>query len=114
MVVENPSLHRLFLRIDEGGQIPLAFSLKQCYPNPFNPKTTIEFDLPNPARVSLKVYDLLGKEVAVLAENRDYEAGTYTLQFDASAYASGVYFYRLAASSRENTYQKVLKMILLR
>ncbi|TLY27309.1 MAG: T9SS type A sorting domain-containing protein, partial [Ignavibacteria bacterium] len=114
MLVENPALHRLFLRIDEGRQIPVAFSLKQCYPNPFNPRTTIEFDIPNPARVSLIVYDLLGKEVAVLAENRDYDSGTYTLQFDASPYASGVYFYRLTARSRENMYQKVLKMILLR
>ena len=92
----------------------MAFSLKQCYPNPFNPRTTIEFDIPNPARVSLIVYDLLGKEVAVLAENRNYDSGTYTLQFDASPYASGVYFYRLTARSRENMYQKVLKMILLR
>jgi hypothetical protein len=78
--------------------LPAAFSLRQNYPNPFNPVTTISYDLPANAAVKLTVYDLLGREVAVLAEGVQ-EAGTHDVVFDASGYPSGVYFYRIEAGA---------------
>lgn len=88
---------------------PYSFLLFQNYPNPFNPSTTISFTIPNSEFVSLKVYDVLGKEVATLV-NEEKLAGTYDVQFDATGFSSGVYFYRLV--SGENTMTK--KMVLLR
>lgn len=76
--------------------VPEEFSLSQNYPNPFNPRTTIEFDLPVSADVRLIVYDLLGREVSVLVNERK-NAGTHKVEFDASTLASGVYLYRLTA-----------------
>ncbi|MCX6162627.1 MAG: T9SS type A sorting domain-containing protein [Ignavibacteriae bacterium] len=74
--------------------IPASYKLEQNYPNPFNPVTKINFALPKAGFVSLKVYDMLGREVAVLvSENRI--AGSHTVDFDASALQSGVFFYRL-------------------
>jgi len=76
--------------------IPRAFVLEQNYPNPFNPSTTIKFELPKASLVSLSVYDILGREVSVLVNERR-DAGVYEVKFDGSALASGVYFYRLQA-----------------
>ncbi len=78
------------------GALPSGFSLDQNYPNPFNPSTSIRFQVPEPGRVSLKVYSLLGQEVATLVDDVR-PAGTYLATFDARALASGVYFYRLDA-----------------
>jgi hypothetical protein len=76
--------------------LPKEFRLGQNYPNPFNPSTTIEFALPRSAFVTLKVYNLLGEEVATLiSENR--LAGFHKLNWDARSLASGVYLYRLEA-----------------
>ncbi|HMS65898.1 MAG TPA: T9SS type A sorting domain-containing protein [Ignavibacteria bacterium] len=74
--------------------IPDNFSLKQNYPNPFNPTTNIEFAISGSGFVSLKIYDILGKEVAALV-NENLNSGTYNYRFDASALNSGVYFYSL-------------------
>jgi hypothetical protein len=77
---------------------PHNFSLEQNYPNPFNPSTRIQYSLENAAQVSLKVYNLLGQDVATLVNDRQ-EAGNYTVPFNAIKFSSGVYFYRLEAGS---------------
>ena len=76
--------------------VPSTYALDQNYPNPFNPSTTISYALPADAHVTLKVYDVLGKEVRTLV-NEDSKAGTYETRFDASGLAGGVYLYRLQA-----------------
>jgi hypothetical protein len=77
------------------GQEPDAYTLYQNYPNPFNPTTTIEFDLLDQAVVTLKVYNVLGQEVATLLDRELLDDGTQEVQFNASSLASGVYFYRI-------------------
>jgi hypothetical protein len=78
------------------------------YPNPFNPTTTIRYDLPVDARVSLKIYDILGREIMTLVDGF-VAAGYHHVELDASKLASGVYFYRLTAGS----FTAVRKMLLL-
>ena len=73
---------------------PVGFELEQNYPNPFNPSTTIEYSIPQQSFVTLKVYDLLGREVASLV-NKELQSGSYKTQLNASNLASGVYLYRL-------------------
>lgn len=82
----------------ENADLPTDFNLNQNYPNPFNPTTTISYSLPTNGFVTLKVYDILGKEVAMLI-NEEKQAGSYTTNFDASNLASGTYIYRLSAGS---------------
>jgi hypothetical protein len=79
-------------------QIPVAFVLEQNYPNPFNPSTTIKYDLSKSSVVSLAVFDILGREVSVLVNERR-DAGVYEVRFDGSNLASGMYFYRLQAGN---------------
>jgi hypothetical protein len=96
---------------------PSTYELLQNFPNPFNPTTTIEYQLPGAGlryTVSLKIYDVIGREVANLI-NEQEEPGYYQKIFDASRYASGMYIYRLIATDEQNkqhVFQK--KMILLR
>ena len=78
--------------------VPTIFALSQNYPNPFNPTTFIEYSIASASNVTLKVYDLLGREVAVLV-NELMAAGSYSALFDASHLSSGVYFYRLDAGN---------------
>lgn len=78
------------------GIYPENYSLEQNYPNPFNPNTTITFDIAKLSTVKLVVYDLTGKEVAVLADNM-FHRGRYSINFEASGLASGVYLYKLLA-----------------
>jgi hypothetical protein len=87
--------------------VPTAFALEQNYPNPFNPSTTIEFALPKQAKVSLKVFNLLGQEVAILV-NQTLGAGRYTSTFDAAKLASGTYIYRLTADNVVKTGKMML------
>jgi hypothetical protein len=89
---------------------PTAYKLYQNYPNPFNPATTIEFDLPEKSVVTLKVYNILGQEVATLFDRSPLNAGQQTMRFNAPAYASGVYFYRLSAG----VFNDVKKMLLIK
>jgi photosystem II stability/assembly factor-like uncharacterized protein len=88
---------------------PKSFELFQNYPNPFNPRTIINYDLPKTNDVILSIYNLLGQNVAILV-NEQQIAGHHQIEWDASGYASGVYYYRIEAGE----FQDVKKMILLR
>ncbi|MEO8664742.1 MAG: DUF4394 domain-containing protein [Ignavibacteria bacterium] len=78
--------------------IPNTYELTQNYPNPFNPVTRISFSLPKQTQITLKVYDILGKEIATLV-NEVKPAGTYDVNFNASSFSSGVYFYKIEADN---------------
>ena len=93
---------------DEEGT-PVAYDLFQNYPNPFNPATTLQYQLAAPGQVRLIVYDMLGREVSTLV-NEKKGAGSHTVRFDAGRLASGVYFYRMEA----NGFVQTKKMTLLR
>jgi len=84
-----------------------SFNLEQNYPNPFNPSTTINYSLASEEHVSLKVFDIMGREVAELV-NEDQAAGTYSLDFDASSLASGMYFYKISAGNFISSKKMVL------
>ncbi|MGB2870166.1 MAG: DNRLRE domain-containing protein [Bacteroidota bacterium] len=84
--------------VEKADGIPIEFVLHQNYPNPFNPETTIRFDLPLSSRVSMKVYDVLGKEIATLAD-QDMSAGIHAIQWKPTLAPSGIYFCRLTAGS---------------
>ena len=86
------------------------FTLEQNYPNPFNPSTKITYSLAERSDVSLKVYDVLGKEVASLVNNTTQEAGKYDVTFDAGKLASGLYIYTLNAGN----FTSSKKMMLLK
>lgn len=88
-------------------QVPDGFALYDAYPNPFNPTTQIRYSLPGNGFVTLKVYDILGQEVATLVSEKQ-NAGSYTLSFDGSVFASGVYFYRLESSDFSITKKMML------
>ncbi len=85
-----------------------SFELKQNYPNPFNPTTNINFSIPKNQNVSLKVYDMMGKEVANLVNNERLNAGEYKADFNASALSSGIYYYTLRTEDFTSTKSMVL------
>ncbi|MCI0748648.1 MAG: T9SS type A sorting domain-containing protein [Verrucomicrobia subdivision 3 bacterium] len=87
---------------DDGGDVPLSFALAQNYPNPFNPATTIAFDLTERTLVKLRVFDVTGREVAVLAD-QVFQAGTHKIVFTPIGLANGVYFYRIEAGEFAQT-----------
>jgi hypothetical protein len=97
--------------------IPGTFALLQNYPNPFNPSTNIDYEVPASSRVTLNVYDVLGRLVANLVD-KVQDAGRYTVAFDATHLASGIYFYRFEAvgarGASPNRFTEVKKLILLR
>ena len=93
--------------IDEEFFTPIAFSLEQNYPNPFNPATVIRYQVPVSSFVTLKVYDLLGREVATLV-NEEKPVGSYEVKFIASAIPSGVYFYNIQSGSFVQTRKMIL------
>jgi hypothetical protein len=94
---------------EHGGIAPDRFELGQNFPNPFNPATTIEFRIPASAVVTLKVYDILGREISALVNERK-APGRYTASFDATELATGVYLYRLTAGS----YVETRKMLVVK
>jgi hypothetical protein len=92
-----------------GSEIPATYDLAQNFPNPFNPSTTIRYQIPQDGIVTLKIYDILGAEVKTLV-NEQKLAGKYEVNFNASSLASGVYIYKIQAGSFINS----KKMILLK
>jgi N-acetylneuraminic acid mutarotase len=95
--------------ISTNQNLPKQYSLSQNYPNPFNPVTKISFDIPKNGFVSLKIYDILGKEVATLV-NEVKTPGSYIVDFDGASFASGTYFYRLES----NGFVSTKKMLLIK
>ncbi len=95
--------------VEKNSTAPNSFALQQNYPNPFNPSTKINFSLPVAGFTTLKVYDVLGKEITTLV-NGHCEAGNYSAQFNASTLPSGIYFYQLTSGS----YTAVKKMMLVK
>ena len=89
--------------------IPTEYTLSQNYPNPFNPSTIIKYQMPEAAHISLKVYDVMGKEVATLV-NSFQNSGSYDITFNAKGLASGIYFYKLNANGK----QFINKMLLMK
>lgn len=81
--------------------LPAQFTLSPSYPNPFNPSTNIQYELPQQVAVNLEVYNMIGRKVSTLLANQQQEAGVHTVRFDASALSSGMYFVRLKAGSFE-------------
>lgn len=118
-IADTLKIKNLVTSVDDIQPIPSNFTLYQNYPNPFNPSTTIEYTIPNntviaseakqSVGVTLKVYDILGREIATLV-NEQKSAGKYQVQFNASNLASGMYIYKLQAGS----FTQVKKMMLLK
>jgi hypothetical protein len=88
---------------------PKTFELAQNYPDPFNPSTVIKYELPVASSVTLKIYDVLGREVATLVNENQIE-GIHVASFDGTRFASGIYFYRLTAPG----VNQVKKMLLMK
>ena len=88
-------------------RIPVSYNLYQNYPNPFNPSTMIRYEIPKESFVSLKIYDVLGREVKTLV-NEDKPAGSYEINFNAASLSSGIYFYRIKAGSFVQTKKLML------
>ncbi len=107
-------------------QTPVSFSLEQNYPNPFNPSTTMKFSLPEDGMVTLKVFDMLGREVASLINREEMYEGEHEFEFVANELPSGVYFYRILVEAQGEivdeesglagvkTYQDVKKLLLMK
>lgn len=92
---------------EEGEPTPLTYQLDQNYPNPFNPATQIHFALPENAKVELKIYNLMGQDVATLLD-RNMNAGAYTVNWNAPQFASGIYFYKLKTANFEQSRKMIL------
>ncbi|MBZ0203554.1 MAG: T9SS type A sorting domain-containing protein [Ignavibacteria bacterium] len=95
--------------INTGGEIPKSYSLSQNFPNPFNPSTVIRFDIIKATEVKISVYDITGKEIARLVQQK-LNAGKYSVDFDAAGLATGVYFYSIIAGE----YVQTKKMMLVK
>jgi hypothetical protein len=95
-IVDNHPLH-----------IPAEYLISQNYPNPFNPGTRIDYSIPRQSHVTLKIFDILGREVATLADESQ-EAGDKSIAFDGATLPSGVYFYRIVAGNFTETKKMIL------
>ena len=102
-IVEKPTS-----AVDKEQEIAVqSFSLNQNFPNPFNPTTTISYSLSKKSFITLKIFDLLGKEIDLLVSENQQE-GKYSLEWNASKYASGIYFCRLESENQIKTKKIVL------
>jgi hypothetical protein len=95
--------------VKQENSVPVKYALLQNYPNPFNPSTVIKYSIEKAGQVSLKIYDLLGRQIASLVD-ADQNAGSYVVTFNMASQnlATGVYFYRLEAGSFIATYKMML------
>ena len=105
-VSDEPFRINYVVSVDEN-VVVTEYKLHQNYPNPFNPYTTIKYQVPELSFVSLKVYDVLGREVATLV-NEEKSAGTYEVEINEASLSSGIYFYNLQAGSFIETKKMVL------
>lgn len=111
LTAEQLNKLRLAVGVEEKqNPLPNDFRLMQNFPNPFNPATTIEFHLPSPTVVTLKIYNLLGSEVKALLSNERLDAGVYRFSVGTEELTSGVYFYQLITPA----FTQVRKMTVLR
>jgi hypothetical protein len=92
---------------------PAVFDMSQNYPNPSNPRSRIEYQIPVSGKVTIKLFDVLGREVSTIL-NEKKEAGYYIAEFDGTNIASGIYFYRINAEGDGHTYIKTMKMVLVK
>lgn len=106
-VVYNFSINSTLTSLEDDLNAPKEFSLGQNFPNPFNPSTSIQYNVKEASQVTLKVYDMIGNEVAILV-NEVKPAGSYTVSFDASQLSSGVYLYKMTAGNFVQTRKLVL------
>ncbi len=91
----------------EEGNLPLYYELAQNFPNPFNPTTRIKYQLPEPAFITIKVYDVLGNEIATLVDE-EKTAGSYNVEFDGSKLSSGIYYYQISTEKFHQTRKMIL------
>lgn len=108
-IVTDPPGGVVVSLINSSGNIPASYNLYQNYPNPFNPNTTIKFDIPKSSYVKLIIYDMLGREVMKLIDEK-IEAGSYDISWDGRGFASGTYIYKLVT----NDFTDIKKMILVK
>jgi len=119
-VVASPDTFSFTIKFTSGvsadrNRIPKEYALYQNYPNPFNPSTRIQFDIPHQSVVTMKLYNLLGEEMATLVDHQTMSAGVQIVALDASHYSSGIYFYRLYADGPNGkTFVSLKKMTLLK
>jgi hypothetical protein len=93
----------------ENNIVPAQFYLDQNFPNPFNPSTEIKFGIKEASNIDLRIYDALGREVAVLINNQFMSAGSYNVKFNASNLASGTYIYRITTGV--NTVSRKMQLL---
>jgi hypothetical protein len=97
--------------------LPDAYALHQNYPNPFNPSTTLSFDLPEVSIVTVKIFNVLGQEIATLIDREQMDEGTQEIDFDAAELSTGVYYFRLVVENADEgniTFSQVKKMMLVK
>lgn len=99
--------------ISSASNVPQNFALEQNYPNPFNPVTNINYSLPIESKVSIKIFDVTGKEIKEIVNDLQM-AGNYSVQFNAADLSSGTYFYKITAESDRNNFESTKKMILIK
>jgi photosystem II stability/assembly factor-like uncharacterized protein len=114
----DKSVSNITLKVTNGSvNLPKQFALMQNFPNPFNPTTTIRFDLPVQSTVTLELYNILGQRVEFLLNQEQLAAGTHDVRLDASSFASGVYFYRIKAQGNTgvfSAFHEVKKLLLIK
>lgn len=104
---DNLQFNGTYTDIEEENSVPKQFSLQQNYPNPFNPETVISFTLPQKGFVLGKIYDVLGREIAVLL-NGEYESGYHSVKFNGAELSSGIYFFHLTTGNEKKTIKMIL------